>query len=44
VTFVATSGSTTLGNYKGTFTSSTVVSGYFYYTTTDSIALVWTKE
>jgi hypothetical protein len=29
VTFVVTSGSNTLGNYKGTFASSTVVNGYF---------------
>jgi hypothetical protein len=44
VTFAVTSGSNTLGNYKGTFTSSTVVTGYFYYSPTDSIGLVWTKE
>jgi hypothetical protein len=41
--FLGVKGDTTT-LYKGTFTSPAVVSGYWYYDSSDSTGLVWTRE
>lgn len=46
MTFTITNlaGDSTYGTYKGSYTTSAVVSGYFYRDPADSEALVWTKQ
>ncbi|HWZ61030.1 MAG TPA: hypothetical protein VNW46_18745 [Gemmatimonadaceae bacterium] len=44
VTFTISVGGTAAGTFKGTFASATSVTGYFYYSATDSTGLSWTKE